>query len=96
MQTLQFVGLNPEEFKKDLLESIEEVFSTIEKQKEPEKQLELLTAPEVAIIFGVKTLTIRRWTKEGKLKSYCIGGIVRFKRTDIESCLIELTPRSHD
>ena len=96
MQTLQFVGLNPEEFKKDLLESIEEVFSTIEKQKEPEKQLELLTAPEVAIIFGVKTLTIRRWTKEGKLKSYGIGGIVRFKRTDIESCLIELTPRSHD
>ena len=96
MQTLQFIGLTPQEFKKDLLESIEEVLSSIEEQKKPEETLELLTTKEVAKILRVNKQTVRRWTEAGRLKSYGIGNRVYYKRHEVEGCLINLTPRNHD
>jgi excisionase family DNA binding protein len=39
---------------------------------------------EAAEIFGVKPLTIRRWIKNGKLKSVKIVGSVRISIEEIE------------
>lgn len=46
----------------------------------------LLTAKEVANLLGVVSLTVKRWAKDGRLKSVRINrrGDMRFKREDIE------------
>lgn len=45
----------------------------------------LLTIGEVARFLGVHTSTVRRWGKQGLLKSYAIGlrHNLRFKQEDI-------------
>ena len=96
MQTLQFVGLSPEEFKRDLLKSIEETLLKSKEQKKPEETLELLNTKEVAIILRISEQTVKRWAKDGKLPSYGMGNRVYYKRHEIEACLIDLTPQSHD
>lgn len=42
------------------------------------------TVIEVAEIFKVKPLTIRRWIRDGVIKSVKIGGSVRIKEEEIE------------
>lgn len=96
MQTLQFIGLNPEEFKKDLLKSIEETLLKTTEQKKPEEKLDLLNSKEVAKLLRKSESTIRRWTKQGRLRSYGVGNGVLYKRHEIEGCLINLTPECHD
>ena len=50
----------------------------------------LLTVSEVARFLGVHSSTVRRWEKEGVLKSYAIGlrGNLRFKEEDILKCVV--------
>lgn len=45
----------------------------------------MLTAKEVAKLLNVHINTVRRWSKQGVLKSYRIGprGDRRFKREDV-------------
>jgi len=47
----------------------------------------MLTTSEVARILNVHINTVRRWSKQGILKSYRIGsrGDRRFKKEDIDS-----------
>lgn len=42
------------------------------------------TIKEVAVIFNVKPLTVRRWIASGILKSVKIGGSVRISEEEIE------------
>ena len=45
----------------------------------------MLTVSEVAYLLRVHPSTVRRWEKQGQLKSYRLGskGVIRFKRGDI-------------
>ena len=47
----------------------------------------MLTTSEVARILNVHINTVRRWSNEGKLKSFRIGsrGDRRFRKEDIDS-----------
>ncbi len=49
----------------------------------------MLTVKEIASIFNIHTSTVRRWEKEGLLKSYSIGPShnIRFKQEDISNFL---------
>lgn len=51
---------------------------------------ELLTPREVAQIFGVRTTTIARWAREGRLPA-CLtpGGHRRYRRQDVRGLLEE-------
>ncbi len=54
---------------------------------------ELLTVREVARLLHVHPNTLRRWSKNGKLKAYRITarGDRRFKREEIERFIAELS-----
>ena len=57
-----------------------------ERNEKSEKAIStLLTTSEVARIFNVHPSTIRRWSEQGKLKSYRTGprGERRFRREDV-------------
>lgn len=45
---------------------------------------ELLTAKEVRGIFGVTDKTLHVWSKTGFLPRLRIGGVVRYRRADVE------------
>ena len=50
----------------------------------------LLTRQEVAKLFNVKSQTIYRWTRDGKLPFYKVGyKIVRYKQEDVNKLLNE-------
>ena len=45
---------------------------------------ELMTAKEVRTIFGVTDKTLHVWNKTGFLERVRIGGVVRYRRADVE------------
>lgn len=57
-------------------------------------QERMLTVNEVAHLLHVHPNTVRRWQKQGVLKSYRVGlkGSIRFQREDI-SRFIRTTPK---
>lgn len=50
----------------------------------------LLSVKQVAYIFKVHPLTIRRYIKNGKLKAIRVGGNVRIKESDVQNFHAEL------
>lgn len=57
----------------------------------------LLTPREVAELFGVRTTTIARWARAGKLTPLRTpGGHRRYSRQDIQRLLAEATPTDED
>ncbi len=47
----------------------------------------MLTVNEVAYLLHVHPGTVRRWEKQGQLKSYRLGpkSVIRFKREDVSN-----------
>jgi len=54
---------------------------------ESELAARMLTVNEVAYLLHVHPSTVRRWEKEGQLKSYRFGpkGVIRFKIEDVSN-----------
>ena len=48
---------------------------------------DLLTIDEVAALLKVSKMTLWRWSKSGRLKKVDIGGVPRYRRSDIENLL---------
>lgn len=50
---------------------------------------EFLTTKEVASLFKVNILTVRRWIAAGKLKALFLGKEYRIKKSDFDSFMRE-------
>ena len=57
----------------------------------------MLTTSDVARIFNVHASTIRRWSDQGKIKSYRTGprGERRFRREDVAVLYLDLAIRRY-
>ena len=55
--------------------------------RRPEGSDELYEADEVADLFRVSVATVRHWRRTGVLPAIKIGGIYRFRRSDIDRIL---------
>jgi predicted DNA-binding transcriptional regulator AlpA len=77
---------NPFEFINEKLNTIELYLSKITPTQDitpPPPKERFLDQKEVAELFGVSTVSIWQWEKNGFLKSYRIGNLKRFKYTEI-------------
>jgi predicted DNA-binding transcriptional regulator AlpA len=54
-----------------------------EKQKTKPNEESFIDQKQVAELYGVSTVSIWQWEKNGFLKSYRIGNLKRFKYTEI-------------
>ncbi len=54
----------------------------------------LLSVKQIAFIFKVHPLTVRRYIKEGRLKAVKVGGNVRIKEVDFQQFHKDLTTAS--
>jgi excisionase family DNA binding protein len=54
----------------------------------------MLTVSEVAEILHIHPNTLRRWSDEGKITSYCITtrGDRRYRKSDIDNFLSQFNP----
>lgn len=57
---------------------------------QPKSTEEYLTRNEVSQMLKVDLSTVHNWTKEGKLRRYGIGKRIYYKRSEIESALVEI------
>ena len=58
----------------------------------------MLTVNEVAHLLHVHPSTVRRWEKQGQLKSYRLGpkGVIRFKMEDISKFINSTNKSQHE
>jgi nitrogen PTS system EIIA component len=58
----------------------------------------LMTLPQVAQYLQMKKRTIYQWAKSGKIPSFKLGNVWRFRRAELDHWIEEQrrnTPRSH-
>lgn len=82
MEALQFIQIDPQNFKDEIISG---VIKALEKPKDEE---ELLTQQEVADFYKVSKPTIIKWQKDGKIKAYSINNERRYKKSELLSALV--------
>lgn len=87
MQTIQ-ISL-PENVVKDL-EGIKQQLADLQKNFQPKEPSEYLTRNEVAEMLKIDLSSVHNWTRKGILQAYQIGGRVYYKRTEVESAIVQL------
>lgn len=90
MTQLQLVGISPEQLQKSISNDFRIQLEELKKSFDPKKPQELLTRSETAKLLKISLSSVHNWTKKGSLKSYGISGKVYYKRSEVESALIEL------
>ena len=90
MEQIQFVQVTPQQLQHDILEGIKTQLNALVKHFQPKQQDEYLTRQETADFFKVDLSTLWHWKKRGFLVPYGGEGIVRYKKSDVETALIKL------
>lgn len=71
-------------------EFFKQQLADLKKNFQPKEPTEYLTRNEVAELFKIDLSSVHNWTKKGILQAYQISGRVYYKRTEIESAIVEL------
>tara|TARA_E500000318_G_C3565148_1_gene215333 strand:+ start:1659 stop:1931 length:273 start_codon:yes stop_codon:yes gene_type:complete len=90
MQTIQFIGTTPEQLQKAITENVKRQLEELKRNFQPKTPEEFLTRKATAKLLNINLSTLYLWTKKGVLQSYGISGKVYYKRSEVESALIEL------
>ena len=95
-QAIQFYEVDPEEFKKEILEGVEKLLAEFSKQFTPKEPEVWLSRKDVSELLGISFPTIHEWGKLGILKPYKIGTRVRYRQSDIEETLLNSNRSARD
>lgn len=90
MDTILFSGINPQDFKKEILEGVKTYLQDLLSQQKEKENSDWLTRHQVAEMLSIDLSTLHTWTKKGKLTSYGIGHRVYYKRSEVEQAIIPL------
>lgn len=88
-RAIQVYEVDPEDFKKEILEGIEKLLGEFSKQFTPKEPQVWLSRKDVSELLGVSLPTLHQWGKQGILKPYKIGNRVRYRQSDIEETLLK-------
>lgn len=87
---IQFIGISPEQQLTAISNDFKKQLEELKKSFQPKTAEELLSRKETATLLKINLSSLYGWTKKGLLKSYQISGKVYYKRSEVESALIEL------
>ena len=90
MNQIQFVGCTPEQLQSAITESVKLQINDLKENFRPKTPEEFLTRKATATLLNINLSTLYLWTKKGVLQSYGISGKVYYKRSEVESALIQL------
>jgi excisionase family DNA binding protein len=83
-QKIHFYQLNPEDFKKEILEEIKKELSALATEIKPKPETIWLTRNQTCEKLGVSLVTLYKWNKENILPAHKFGGSVRYNLEDIK------------
>lgn len=89
MKEIQMIRISPDELSELISEKIGNRLSALEKSVAPQPE-QFLTREETAQLLNIDKSTLWSWTKKGKLIAYGLGNRVYYKRSEIESALVQL------
>lgn len=91
METIQFIQVDPEQFRESILKPIKVQLADLIKSLQTQLfKEEYLSREEVSNMLKVDLSTIHNWSKKGKLTKHCIGNRVYYKRSEIENQIIQI------
>ena len=90
MESIQFLGISPEQLRTAISNDVKGQLDDLKINFQPKTPEELLTRTETAQLLKINLSSVHNWTKKGLLKPYGISGKVYYKRSEVESALIEL------
>lgn len=90
MEQIQMVGISPQQLQDAISNDVKNQLEELKESFQPKSPEELLTRTETAELLKINLSTVHNWTKKGRLKPYGMGGKVYYKRSEVESALIEL------
>ena len=68
------------------------LMSVVAESTQPQPKIEWLTAQEAAEHLRIKTRTLLRWTRQGKIKGYALSGgqrhVWRYLRAELDAALL--------
>ncbi|EIJ37780.1 hypothetical protein JoomaDRAFT_0746 [Galbibacter orientalis DSM 19592] len=75
---------------KNDIERIKFKLGELQKNLQPKDPPEYLTRTEVSEMLKIDISTVHNWTKRGILKAHSIGSRIYYKRSQVESAIVEL------
>ncbi|MBC6999678.1 helix-turn-helix domain-containing protein [Cytophaga sp. FL35] len=88
--TIQFINTTPDELLSAVDQRLEGRLKKLAENFQPKEPTEYLTRHEVANLLKVDVSSVHNYTKKGLLTSYGLSGRVYYKRSEVESALIQL------
>jgi hypothetical protein len=90
-ETIQFIGLTPNEFKQDFLNEAKSFITDLVLNLKPQETETYLSRKQVAeFIGGISIGTVINWSKKGIITEYGIGRLIRYKKSEVESAIVKL------
>tara|TARA_R110000868_G_scaffold405159_1_gene684165 strand:+ start:282 stop:554 length:273 start_codon:yes stop_codon:yes gene_type:complete len=90
MESIQLLGISPEQLRTAISKDVKSQLDELKKSFEPKTPQELLTRSETAKLLKINLSTLHLWSVKGILNKYGLSGKVYYKRSEVESALIEL------
>ena len=89
MQTIQFIGTNPNDLIREITENVKNsLLSELTKTIQENEPKRYLSADEVCKRFGITKPTLHEYRKRNILKSYRLGARVYYRLDEIENAMI--------
>ena len=89
MQTIQFIGTNPNDLIREITENVKNsLLSELTKTIQENEPKRYLSADEVCKRFGITKPTLHEYRKRNILKSYKLGARVYYRLDEIENAMI--------
>lgn len=87
MTQVQIIQVTPEQLNQVVQDALKLQFDEFKKSFEPKQPDEIYSPEETSELLKISTVTLWRWTKEGKIKAHGIGGRTYYKKSDIDNAL---------
>lgn len=88
MEQIQFIGINPKEFKDELIKEFkDELLQDLEKKINSKEPNLYYTAKQICDRFSISKPTLHEWRNKGIVETYRLGGKVFFRLDQIESAM---------
>ena len=88
MTQVQIIQVTPEQLNQVVQDALKLQLEEFKKSFTPTPPDEILTPEETAELLRIGTVTLWRWTKNGKIQAHGIGGRTYYKKSEIDKALI--------
>lgn len=88
METTMLHGVNPDQLKELISNSVKNEIEVLKKDLQPKEPDSFLTRDETKNLLKISNFCLHNWMNKGILKPYKVGNRTYFKRSEIEEKIL--------